>query len=156
VEFRRRRLLCLDCHRDGGGSHGIVSSSGFWGGGRPWSHQGAGPRGRPSPAQGLYFIRAFLGIEAPRVPAEERNVVVDEDAVAAEQLARPGDRLTRLGRRERLRKRRLLVRKLALVRELCCASHHALAGRDVAEHLRKLVLNELERADRLSELQSLL
>src|SRR5262249_15657499 len=55
-----------------------------------------------------------------------------------------------------LRKRRLLFRKLAFVCELCRANHHALAGSDVAEHLRKEVLNELERADRLSELQSLL
>src|SRR5256885_10574961 len=33
---------------------------------------------------------------------------------------------------------------------------HALTRRDVAEHLGKQVLNELERADRLSELQALL
>src|SRR5215467_14788765 len=73
-----------------------------------------------------------------------------------EQLSRPGNRLAHLGRGERLRNRRLLVGKLALVCELCCASHHALARNGVAQHFGKKVLNELERADRLSELQSLL
>src|SRR6516164_8113967 len=37
VEFRRGRLLCLDCHRDGGRSH-IVSSAGFLRWARPCSH----------------------------------------------------------------------------------------------------------------------
>ena len=50
----------------------------------------------------------------------------------------------------------MLVRKLAFGIELRRANHHALAGGDVAEHLGQKVLNELERADRLSELQSLL
>src|SRR5262249_21320001 len=120
------------------------------------SDERAEPGDRLADDQVLHLIRAFVGIERLGISKETRDVVVGEDAVAAEQLPRPGDRLTRLGRRERLRKRRLLVRKLAFVRELCCANHHALAGSDVAEHLRKEVLNELERADRLSELQSLL
>jgi len=106
--------------------------------------------------QVLHLIRALVGVERLGVSEEARDVIIDEDAVAAQQLSRPGDRLTRLGRRERLRKRRLLFRKLAFVCELGRANHHALAGSDVAEHLRKEVLNELERADRLSELQSLL
>src|SRR5262249_26045488 len=123
---------------------------------RPCSYVGAEPGDLPADDQVLHLIRAFLGGEPLGIPKEARNVVVDENAVAAEQLSRPRDRLTRLGRRERLRKRRLLFGKLALVRELCRANHHALAGRDIAEHPCKLVLNELERADRLSELQSLL
>src|SRR5215468_5550225 len=106
--------------------------------------------------QVLHLVRALVGIECFGISEETRDVVVGENAVAAKQLSRPGDRLTRLGRRERLRKRRLLVRKLAFVRELCCPNHHALAGSDVAEHLCKEVLNDLERADWLSELQSLL
>src|SRR5215471_8157844 len=119
-------------------------------------NESAEPGDRLADDQLLHLIRAFVGIERLGIGEEARNAVVEEDAVAAQQLSRPGDRLTRLSRRERLRKRRLLFRKLALVRELCRANHHTLAGSDVAEHLRKEVLNELERADRLSELQSLL
>src|SRR5215471_1832734 len=119
-------------------------------------NESAEPGDRLADDQLLHLIRAFVGIDRLGIREVARNVVVEEDAVAAQQLSRPGDRLTRLGRRERLRKRRLLFRKLAFVRELCRANHHALAGSDVAEHLRKEVLNELERADRLSELQSLL
>src|SRR5262245_13674057 len=99
------------------------------------SHEGAEPGDLLADDQVLHLIRAFVGVECLGIREEPRNVVVDQDAVAAQQLSRPGEGLTRLGRRERLRKRRLLVRKLAFVRKLCCASHHALAGSDVAEHL---------------------
>src|SRR5262249_40450461 len=123
---------------------------------RPYSHVGAEPGDLLAHDQVLHLIGAFVGVERLGIGEEARHVIIDEDAVAAEQLSRPGNRLARLGRRERLRKRRLLFVKLPLVRELCRANHHALARPDVADHLRKLVLNELERADRLSELQSLL
>src|SRR5215470_9727713 len=119
-------------------------------------NEGAEPGDRLADDQMLHLIGAFVGIERLGVREEARNVVIDEDAVAAEQLSRPGNRLTHLGRGERLGNRRLLVGKLALVSELCCASHHALTRNGVTKHLGKKVLNELERADRLSELQSLL
>src|SRR5262245_60875047 len=119
-------------------------------------NEGAEPGDRLADDEMLHLIGAFVGIERLGVREEARNVVIDEDAVAAEQLSRPGNRLAHLGRGERLGNRRLLVGKLALVRELCCARHHALACNGVAQHLGKKVLNELERADRLSELQSLL
>src|SRR5262245_20734016 len=120
------------------------------------SDEGAEPGDRLADDQVLHLVRALVGVERLGIREEARNVVVGDNAVAAEHLSRPGDRLTRLGRRERLRKRRLLVRQLAFVRELGCANRHALAGGDVGEHLRKEVLNQLERGDRLSELQSLL
>src|SRR5499427_2847594 len=119
-------------------------------------NEGAESGDRLADDQVLHLIRAFVGIERLGICEEARNVVIDEDAVAAEQLSRPGNRLAHLGRGERLGKRRLLVGKLALVRELCCASHHALPRNGVAQHFGKKVLNELERADRLSELQALL
>src|SRR5882724_7920431 len=50
----------------------------------------------------------------------------------------------------------MMVPQLAFSVELRRANHHALASRDVGEHLCEKVLNELERADRLSELQALL
>src|SRR5262245_2196396 len=128
----------------------------FLGRARPCSHVGAEPGDLLADDQVLHLICTFVGVERLGIREEARHVIIDEDAVAAEQLSRPGNRLARLGRRERLRERRLLFRKLALVRELCRANHHALAGRDVAEHFRKQILYELERADRLSELQSLL
>src|SRR5262249_41817688 len=109
-------------------------------------NEGTEPGDRLADDGRLHLIGAFVGIKRLGVREEACNVVIDEDAVAAEQLSRPGDRLTRLGRRERLRKRRLLVRKLAFVRELGGPSHHALACSDVGEHPRELVLNELEGA----------
>src|SRR5262249_6615696 len=98
------------------------------------SDEGAAATGRPAGQQGLQLVGALVGIERLGVREETRNVVVGDNAVAAEHLSRPGDGLTRFGRRERLRKRRLLVRQLALVRELGGANHHALAGGDVGEH----------------------
>src|SRR5215471_2790681 len=88
-------------------------------------NEGAEPGDRLADDQMLHLIRALIGIERLGIREEARNVVVGEDAVATEQLSRPGHGLTRLGRAERLRKRRLLVRKLAFVRELCRARHHA-------------------------------
>src|SRR5262249_5880329 len=118
-----------------------VSSAGLLGRARPCSHVGAEPGDPLAADQVLPLIRSVIGVDRLGSREEARNGVVDEDAVAAEQLSRPRYRLTRLGRRERLRKRRLLFGKLALVRELCRANHHALAGRDIAEHPCKLVLN---------------
>jgi hypothetical protein len=36
----------------------------------------------------LHLIRAFIGIDRLGIREEARNVVVDEDAVAAQQLSR--------------------------------------------------------------------
>src|SRR5580704_19363376 len=49
-----------------------------------------------------------------------------------------------------------MVPELAFRVQLRRANHQALAGRDVGEHSGQKILNELERADWLSELQSLL
>src|SRR5215475_13772373 len=94
------------------------------------SDEGAEPGDRLADDQVLHLVRALVGIESLGIGKEAGDVVVDDNAVAAEHLSRPGDRLTRLGRRERLGKRRLLIRKLALICELGCANHHALAGND--------------------------
>src|SRR5262249_44457642 len=68
-----------------------------------FSTEGAEPGDRLAYDQVLHLIRAFIGIERLGIREEARNAVVGEDAVAAQQLSRPGARLTRLGRRERLR-----------------------------------------------------
>src|SRR5437870_2946547 len=104
----------------------------------------------------LHLERALVGVERLGIREEPRHVVVEEDAVAAEQLPRPRDDLARADGGECLRERRVLVRHLPLLVELRHAKHHALAGGDVREHLREKVLDELEGADRLPELQSLL
>src|SRR5215471_13654281 len=65
---------------------------------RPCSDERAEPGDRLADDQVLHLIRAFVGVERLGVGEEARDVVVGENAVAAQQLARPGDRLTPLGR----------------------------------------------------------
>src|SRR5262249_20210627 len=74
-----------------------------------YSDERAEPGDRLADDQVLHLERTFVGIERLGIREEARHVVVDDDAVAAEQLSRPGDRLAHPGRRERLRQRRLLV-----------------------------------------------
>src|SRR6266571_1169280 len=53
----------------------------------------------------LHLIGAFIGIERFGIGEEPRDVVVGDDAVAAQQFAAPCDGLAALGRGERLGKR---------------------------------------------------
>src|SRR5229473_176423 len=119
-------------------------------------HEGAEPSDGFADDQVLHLIRALVGIERFRIGEEARDVVVENDAVPAEDLPSPGDRLAHPRGGERLGERRMMVAELAFGLQLRRAGHHALARRDVGEHPGEKVLDELERADRLSELQALL
>src|SRR5215471_1887442 len=98
------------------------------------SREGAEPGDRLADDHVLHLEGALVRVERLGIVEEASDVVVDENAVAAQELSRPGYRLTRLGGGERLRQRRLLVRELAFVRELRRANDHALAGGDVGKH----------------------
>src|SRR5882672_5471298 len=119
-------------------------------------HKGAEPRDRLADDQVLHLVGALVGIERFRIREEPRDVVVEDDTVPAEDLSSPGDRLPHPGGGKRLGQRRMMVPELAFRGELRRADDHALARRDVGEHLGEKVLNELERADGLSELHALL
>src|ERR1700676_2161290 len=79
--------------------------------------------------QVLHLIGALVGVERLDVVEEARDIVVGDDAIAAQELASPGDRFARLGGAERLCERRMVIAELAFVVELRKAKHHALAGR---------------------------
>ena len=57
------------------------------------SHEGAEAGDGLADDQILHLIRAFVGVERFGIGEEARDVVVGDDAVAAQQLAAPGDRL---------------------------------------------------------------
>src|ERR1700688_4570590 len=94
--------------------------------------------------QVLHLERALVGVESFRIHEESPDVVVSGDAVAAEQLARPRDRLAALGCREGLSKRCMRVGHLAFGVQLGHAHQEALRGGDVGEHLGQEVLHHLE------------
>ena len=104
----------------------------------------------------LHLIRAFVGVERFGIGEEARDFVVGDDAVAAEQLAGPCDGLGALGRAERFGERRMGVRQLAFGMQLRLAHDQALRRGDIGDHLGEEILHQLERADRLAELQALL
>src|SRR5262249_12421528 len=105
--------------------------------------------------QRVHFARAFIGIDSFGVSNEATDMVLEQDAVAAEQLARIADSLAAFHRGEGFRQRRMLVFHQSLVLQLAQPQHHRLAGGDVAEHAHEQVLDELETADRLAELNPL-
>src|SRR5271170_6627815 len=73
------------------------------------SHKGADPGDRLADDQILHLVGALIRIEGFGIREEARNVVIGDNAVTTYELATPGDRLARLRRAERLRKRRLVV-----------------------------------------------
>jgi hypothetical protein len=90
---------------------------------------------------------AFVGVERLGIREEPGHVIVGANAVAAQDLAGPGDRLAHPGRAERLGEGRMMVPQLAFRVELRGADHKALTSRDVREHTGEQVLDELERAE---------
>src|SRR5262245_38041931 len=105
--------------------------------------------------QRVHFARAFIGIDSFGVSNEATDMVLEQDAVAAEQFARIADSLAAFHRGEGFRQRRMLVFHQSLVLQLAQPQHHRLAGGDVAEHAHEQVLDKLETADRLAELNPL-
>src|ERR1700751_191094 len=104
----------------------------------------------------LHLVRTFVGVQRFTIREEARRLVVGNDSVAAYQFTGPCDCLAALGRGERLGKCRMGVRQLAFGMELRLANNQALRGGDVGDHPGQKVLNQLERCDRLAELQALL
>ena len=102
--------------------------------GRAASHEGAEARNGLADDQILHLKRAFVGVERFAVRKEARDFVVGDDAVAAEQLARPSNGLAALGRAERLGERRMRVGQLAFGVQLRLTHNQALRGRDVGDH----------------------
>src|SRR5229473_6372359 len=76
------------------------------------SDESAEPGDRLADDQVLHLVGALVGVERLGIGEKARGVVVGDDAVAAEQLAPPGDRLAHPGGAERLGERRVLVLQL--------------------------------------------
>ncbi|EGJ74113.1 putative pimeloyl-CoA dehydrogenase, small subunit [Streptomyces sp. Tu6071] len=81
--------------------------------------------------------------------------MVEEDAVAAEDLAGARDGLAHPGRAEHLRQRGLRVAEFVLLLQRGEPHREGLAGGDVGEHAGEVVLHELEGADGTAELLAL-
>src|SRR5216684_2231822 len=67
--------------------------------------KGAETRDRLAHDQILHLVSAFVGVKGFSIRKEPGHVVLSSDAVATQQLARPGDRLAALGRGECLGQR---------------------------------------------------
>src|SRR6202142_981039 len=106
--------------------------------------------------QVLNLEGAFVGVERFRIGKEAANVVICGDAIAAQKLTRPRDRLAALGGGERLCQGRMCVRKLAFGLQLAHANQEALRCRNVGNHPGEEVLHHLEGSDGLPELEAFL
>src|SRR5262245_22779091 len=107
----------------------------------PFSNEGAEAGDGLADDQVLHLEGAFVGVDRFPVGEEACDVVVDQDPVAAHQLARPGDGLARFGGTEGLDDRRLRVGQLVLGFQRDGADEHALTGDDVGQHLRQQLLD---------------
>src|ERR1700675_5081065 len=87
------------------------------------SHEGAATGDGFADDQILHLICAFVGVQRLSIGEEAREIVVGDDAVAAQDLASPRDRLARFRRAERLRQRRMMIVKLAFVIKLRQTEH---------------------------------
>src|SRR5882724_9682752 len=106
--------------------------------------------------QVLHLEGAFVGVERFRMCEEAGDVVVCGDAVAAQELPRPRDRLAALGGGERLGERGVRIRQLAFGLQLAHANQEALRCCNVGNHPGEEVLHHLEGSDGLSELKAFL
>src|SRR3954454_5045796 len=105
------------------------------------SHEGAEAGCRAPDDERLHLARALVGVQRLGVGEEPDDVVVEHDAVAAEQLARPGDGLPAAGGHVALGQRGLVVAQLVGLLQLGDPYGHAEAGGDVAEHPGQQVLD---------------
>src|ERR1700686_4074239 len=96
---------------DGGGRRRSAGAAGM-------SHEGAVTGDGLADDQILHLIGAFVGVQRLGIGEEAREIVVGDDAVAAQDLAAPRDRLARFRRAKRLRQRRMMVVKLAFIIKL--------------------------------------
>src|SRR6266446_1650032 len=119
-------------------------------------HEGAETGYGLTEYQVLYLEGAFVGVERFRIGKEAGNVVICGDAITAQKLPRPGDRLAALGGGECLGKRGMRIRQLAFGLQLAHANQEALRCCNVGNHLGEEVLHHLEGSDGLSELKAFL
>ena len=86
-------------------------------------YESAETRDRAADDEGVDLPGALVGVEGLGVVEEPADVVVDQDAVAAEQLPGPADHLAHPGGAEHLGQRGLGVGQVALVLELRQSDH---------------------------------
>ena len=106
--------------------------------------------------QRLHGLGALVGVDDLDVALVADHVVLEQDAVAAEQVARLGDHAARLARVVELGQAGDRVGQAAgrlQARDLHAVELHA---GHLGEHLHEPVLDDLERAQRLAELLALL
>ena len=106
--------------------------------------------------QGLDVLGALVGVDRLDVGHVPHDVVVEQDAVAAQQVTRLGDHLAGLEGVVHLGQRGDRVGELALLLEPADPQAVQLHRGDLGEHLHQLVLDELEAHQRLAELGALL
>src|ERR1700680_4844106 len=94
--------------------------------------------------QVLHLEGTFVRVESFRIGKEAGNVVICDDAITAQELSRPRDRLAALGSGERLRERGVRICQLTLGLQLAHANQEALRRCNVGNHLGEEVLHHLE------------
>src|SRR5918997_588707 len=105
--------------------------------------------------QGVYVVRALVGVNPFEVGHVLHHAVVEQDAVAPERVARRGGDLARLGDVVHLEQRDGRRVELSRVLDPPYVDGEELAQGDLVQHRDQLLLNELERGYGLPELGSL-
>src|SRR6516165_2545611 len=118
-------------------------------------HKGAQSGDRFADDQRVHFAGALIRINGFGVGDKAANMIVQENAVAAEQFARMADRLAALDGAICFSQRCLLVGHDTLALQLPQSQHQALSRRHVAEHANQKILDQLKCRDWLAELKTL-
>src|SRR5918994_615811 len=105
--------------------------------------------------QGVYVVRALVGVDPFEVGHVLHHAVVEQDAVAPERIARRSGDLARLGDVVHLEHRDGRRVELARVIDAAHVDGEELAERDLGQHRDQLLLRELEGGYGLPELRSL-
>src|ERR1700726_1305423 len=88
------------------------------------SYEGTQSRDRLADDQRVHLPCALIGIDRFGIGHEASDVVLEQDAVAAEQLARIADGFSAFDRAERFRERRMLIAHHTFVLKLRKTEHH--------------------------------
>src|SRR5918997_3727145 len=105
--------------------------------------------------QGVYVVRALVGVDPFEVGHVLHHAVVEQDAVAPERVARRGGDLARLGDIIHLEHRDGRRVELSRVLDPSHVDGEERAEGDLAQHRDQLLLDELEGGYGLPELSSL-
>src|SRR6516164_9800596 len=119
------------------------------------SGESAGTGDVPADDECLDGLGAFVGVDRLNVGHVPHYVEVQEDAIAAEQVACFGDDLTGLAGVVHLGNRRDGVGQFAFLDEAAEPQAVELHRADLGQHLNQLVLHDLEAHERLAELLAL-